>query len=168
MDFIARNRGLIVFGVVWGLVLAALPAVFAFDDPFTLSPFLVSAFVCSALAGVVGATLAGRWVSGRSGMLASLFAGILHGVVFSVFASLTIWICLAVNISGFSTATPGNIFNLVSNPGIFAMSGVAAWAIFVYSLAAGMVLSLISGSFILRAGGGGVAGYNLRSGKGSI
>lgn len=177
MNFIARNRGLIVFGVVWGLFLAALPAVFAFDDPFTLSPFLVSAFVCSILAGVAGALLAGRWISGRSGkvrpgMLAALFAGVLHGVVFGVLAAISIWLCLAVNISGFSTATPGSIFNLVENPGIFEMSGIAARAIFVYALVAGMVLSPISGSVILRAvrvdGGGSVAGHNVGSKKGNI
>ncbi len=177
MNFIARNRRLIVFGVAWGLFLAALPAVFAFGDPFTLSPFLVSAFLCSILAGVAGALLAWRWVSGRSGkvrpgMLAALFAGVSHGVVFGVLASVSIWICLAVNISGFSTATPGNIFNLVENPGIFAMSGIAARANFVYALACGMVFSPISGSLILRAvradGGGNVAGYNVGSGKGNI
>lgn len=150
MSFVAKNRGLIVFGVVWGLVLAALPAVFAFDDPFTLSPFLVSAFLCSALAGVAGALLAGRWVSGRSGVFAALVAGVLHGVVSSLLASISIWICLAVNISGFSTATPGNVFNLAANPGIFEMSGIAAQAIFVYSLAVGLFLSPLSGGFVLR------------------
>lgn len=169
MDFILRNRGLVAFGAVWGLVLAALPAVFAFDDPFSLSPFLVSAFVCSTLAGIVGALLAGRWVSGRSGVFAALMAGVSHGVVFSVLASLSIWVCLAVNISGFSVATPGNVFNLVSSPGIFAMSGVAARAIFLYALVVGIVLSPVSGGFVLRmVRGRGVAGYSLSSGKGSI
>lgn len=143
MNSIVRSCGLIVFGALWGMVLAALPAGFAFDDLFTVSPFLVSAFVCSILAG--------RWFSGRSGkvragVLAALFAGVSHGVVFAVLASVSIWLCLAVNISGFSTATPGDIFNLVENPGIFAMSGIAARA----------------------DGGWSVAGYNVESGKGNI
>lgn len=169
MDFIARKRGFIVFGVVWGFALAALPAFFAFDDPFTLSPFLVSAFVCSMLAGVAGALFAGKWVSGRTGLFAGVFAGILHGVVFSVAVSVGVWICLAVNISGFSTAAPGNIFNLVGNPGIFEMSGIAAWAIFLYTLAAGVVLSPISGGVILRMSRSSVreAGV-VNAGKGSV
>lgn len=155
MNAKVRNR-LIAFGLLWGLALAALPAAFAFDDPFTVSPFLVSAFVASALSGAAGALLAGRWASsrasrrGRSGIVVALSAGALHGLFFCVLASLSIWVCLAVNISGFSTATPGNILNLVSNPGIFEMSGIAARAIFAYSLAVGLLLSPVSGSLLLR------------------
>ncbi|MBA2691273.1 MAG: hypothetical protein H0U65_02095 [Rubrobacter sp.] len=165
-----------VFGLVWGVALAVVPAVFAFDDPFTLSPFLVSAFVCSALAGVVGALVAAAWASrrmvrgGGSGMLASVFAGVVHGLGFSVAASVSIWICLAVNISGFSTATPGNIFNLFGNPGIFEMRGIAARAIFVYTLAVGMVLSPVSGALVLRAVRmeGRIIGHKMNTGKGNI
>ncbi len=148
-----RNR-IIVFGLLWGLALAGFPVVFAFDGPFTLRPFLISAFGCSALAGAAGAFLAGRWASDRAGerpgTCAALSAGVLHGVVFSVLASLSIWVCLAVNISGFSAAS-GNILNLVGSPGIFEMSGVAAGAIFAYSLAVGLPLSPLSGILLLRA-----------------
>ncbi len=151
-----RNR-LIASGLLWGLALAVFPAALAFDDPFILSPFLVSAFACSALSGAAGALLAGRWASGplsrgkRSGVLPTVSAGVLHGVVFCVLASISIWLFLAINISGFSAATPGAVFNLVRSPEIFEMSAIAAQAIFAYSLVIGLLLSPISGSLILRA-----------------
>jgi hypothetical protein len=156
MDSTFRNR-LVVFGLVWGLALAAFPAVFAFDDPFTVSPFLVAAFLCAALAGAAGALTGGKWLLGRSkgsGAFTVLFAGILHGTVCGILASLSIWVCLAVNISGFSAATPGDISNLLRDPGIFFVSGVAALAVLLYSLVAGVLLSPVAGFAILRASGG--------------
>lgn len=156
MNARVRNR-LTVFGLLWGLALASFPAVFAFNDPFTLSPFLVAAFSCSALSGAAGMLLAGRWASGsgemsrsgRPGVLITVSAGVLQGVVSCVLATLSIWFFLAVNISGFSAARPGAISNLVTSPGIFEMSGIAAQAIFVYSLVAGLLLSPVSGSLLL-------------------
>lgn len=158
MNARVRNR-LIALGLLWGLALAVFPAALAFDDPFTLSPFLVSAFACSALSGAAGAFLAGKWASGsgvlsrgeRPGVLLTLSAGALQGMVFCVLVSVSVWVFLAINISGFSTATPGAVFNLLRNPGIFEMSGIAARAIFAYSLVSGLLLSPVTGSLLLRA-----------------
>ena len=99
-----RNR-LILTGVLWGLVLAALPAVLAFDR-FALSPFLVAAFVCAGLSGAAGAVVAGRramdLVRGRRGLLAVSGIGAVQGLVSGVLAAFSIWLALSVTISGFS------------------------------------------------------------------
>lgn len=162
MSSSVRNR-LVCIGLLWGAALAVFPAFFAFDDPFTLSPFLVCALLCSALAGIFAALSAGRWTlgrvarDGRTGFFVPALSGTIHGVLFGLLVSFSVWVCLAVNISGFSTATPGNISNLVTEPGIFLVSGVAAGAVLAYALAAGLLLSPLTGAVILRAariGGG--------------
>ncbi|MGH3086148.1 MAG: hypothetical protein ACRDSJ_02370, partial [Rubrobacteraceae bacterium] len=141
MNARVRKR-VISFGLLWGLVLAVFPAMVAFDDPFSLSPFLVSAFASSALSGAAGALLAGRWASGadslsrdkRPGVLLTVSAGALQGLVFCVLVSVSVWVLLAINISGFSVGTPGGVLNLLRNPAIFEMSGIAARAVFAYSI----------------------------------
>ena len=69
MTAAVRNR-LVPLGAVWGLVLAALPAL-VMTDPDALTGFLVMALACAAVGGVVGTLVAGRRASrsapGRKG-----------------------------------------------------------------------------------------------------
>ena len=53
-----RNR-LLILGVVWGLLLAAVPAL-VMTDPYKLTEFLVVALLCATVSGVVGTFVAGR------------------------------------------------------------------------------------------------------------
>ena len=147
-----RNR-LLLLGALWGLVLAALPAVLAFDDRFVLSPFLVAAFVCAGLSGAVGALIAGRRAatsSTRRGLLAVSGVGALQGLVSGTLAALSIWLALAVTISGFSTGSPGEILDLLRRPEIFVESAIAAIAILVYTLTVGTLLSPVVGAVLCR------------------
>ncbi|CAA9452006.1 MAG: hypothetical protein AVDCRST_MAG78-3518 [uncultured Rubrobacteraceae bacterium] len=148
-----RNR-LLLLGALWGLVLAALPAVLAFDDRFVLSPFLVAAFVCAGLSGAVGALVAGRGAaatsSTRRGLLAVSGVGALQGLVSGTLAALSIWLALAVTISGFSAGSPGEILDLLRRPEIFVESAIAAIAILVYTLTVGTLLSPVVGAVLCR------------------
>ena len=147
-----RNR-LLLLGALWGLVLALLPAVLAFDDRFVLSPFLVAAFVCAGLSGAVGALVAGRRAangSTRRGLLAVSGVGALQGLVSGTLAALSIWLALTVTISGFSAGSPGEILDLLRRPEIFVESAIAAIAIFAYTLIVGMLLSPVVGAVLCR------------------
>jgi len=145
-----RNR-LIVLGVLWELVLVVLPAVLAFSDRFVLSPFLVTALACTALSGAVSVFVAGRWVTGsvKRGLLAVSGIGTLQGLVSGMLA-FSIWIALSVTISGFSVGSPGEILDLLRQPAIFVEGAVAAIAVFVYTVAVGIVLSPVIGAVICR------------------
>lgn len=147
-----RNR-LILSGALWGIVLAALPAVLAFDR-FALSPFLVAAFVCAGLSGAAGAVVAGRramgLVSGSRGLLAVFGIGALQGLVSGVLAAFSIWLALSITISGFSVGSPGEIFDLLRRPEIFVESAVAATAILFYAVVVGALLSPVVGAVICR------------------
>ena len=147
-----RNR-LLLLGALWGLVLAVLPAVLAFDDRFVLSPFLVAAFVCAGLSGAVGALVAGRWAatgSTRRGLLAVSSVGALQGLVSGTLAALSIWLALAITISGFSAGSPGEILDLLRRPEIFIESSIAAIAVFAYTLIVGTLLSPVVGAVLCR------------------
>ena len=147
-----RNR-LLAFGALWGLVLAVLPAVLAFDDRFVLSPFLAAAFACAALSGALGTLIAGRRAStgiGRRGLLGVSGVGALQGLVSGTLASLSIWFALAVTISGFSAGSPGEILDLLRRPEIFVESGIAAVAVLVYALIVGILLSPVVGAVLCR------------------
>jgi hypothetical protein len=145
-----RNR-LIVLGVLWELVLVVLPAVLAFNDRFVLSPFLVTALACAALSGAVGVFVAGRWVTGsvKRGLLAVSGIGALQGLVSGTLA-FSLWIALSVTISGFSVGSPGEILDLLRQPAIFVEGAVAAIAVFVYTVAVGIVLFPVIGAVICR------------------
>lgn len=143
-----------VFGAVWGLLLTALPAVFAFENPFAVSPFLVAAHLCAAAAGAAGALLTG-YVAGDSpgGLAATLGSGALFGLAAALMAALCVWAALTVNISGFSTEDVGEIakfLDVFRQPGLWVQSSVAALAVFVYALAAGLALAPVSGLIIFR------------------
>lgn len=147
-----RNR-LLLLGALWGLVLAAMPAVLAFDDRFVLSPFLVAAFVCAGLSGAIGALVAGRRAvtgSTRRGLLAVSGVGALQGLVSGTLAALSIWLALAITISGFSAGSPREIFDLLRRPEIFVESAIAAIAVFAYTLVVGTLLSPVVGAVLCR------------------
>ena len=146
----SRNR-LTLSGALWGLLLALLPAVFAFDG-FALSPFLAAALLFSALSGAVGALVAGRQAQRRSRRGWAFVSGIgaLQGIVAAAVATLSIWVALTATMTGFSPAAPGRILLLLADPAIFLQSALAAVVVFVYAACAGLLLSPLVGSAILR------------------
>ena len=147
-----RNQ-LLLLGALWGLVLAVLPAVLAFDDRFVLSPFLVAAFVCAGLSSAVGALVAGRRAAPgltRRGLLAVSRVGALQGLVSGTLAALSIWLALAITISGFSAGSPGEILDLLRRPEIFVESAIAAVTVFAYTLVVGTLLSPVVGAVLCR------------------
>ena len=146
-----RNQ-LLLLGALWGLTLAVLPAVLAFDDRFVLSSFLVAAFMCASLSGSVGALVAGRRAAGstRRGFLAVSSVGALQGLVSGALAALSIWLALAITISGFSVGSPGEILDLLWRPEIFVESAIAAVAVFAYTLIVGTLLSPVVGAVLCR------------------
>ncbi len=152
MSSSVRNR-LIMTGILWGLVLAALPAVLAFDR-FALSPFLVAAFACAGLSAAAGAVVAGRcamrFASGSRGLIAVSSIGALQGLVSGVLAAFSIWLALSITISGFSVGSPGEILDLLWRPEIFIESAVAAIAVLVYTVVVGTLLSPVVGVVICR------------------
>jgi hypothetical protein len=144
-----RNR-LLLLGALWGLVLAILSAALAFDG-FALSPFLVAALMCAGLSGAIGALVAGRRAvtfRRRRGLLAVSGVGALQGLVSGTLAALSMWLALAITISGFSLEKPGEILDLLWRPGIFVESAIAAIAVLVYAV--GVVLSPVVGAAVCR------------------
>ncbi len=144
---------LFLLGALWGLLLAALPAVLAFDDRFVLSPFLVAAFACAGLSSAVGALVAGRRAaasSARRGLLAVCGVGVLQCSVSGTLAALSIWLALAITISGFSVGSPGEILDLLWRPEIFVESAIAAVAVLAYALIVGTLLSPVVGAVLCR------------------
>lgn len=149
----SRNR-LTLAGALWGLSLALLPAVLAFDG-FALSPFLLAALLLSALAGAGGALVAGRRAIRRltgpgSSWAAASGIGALQAVVAAAIAALSIWLALTVTMTGFSPDAPGRILALFSDPGIFLQSALAALVVFGYAAFVGLLLSPLVGSVVLR------------------
>lgn len=159
MNTALRNR-LLMFGAGWGFVLAAIPAVAAFDDPFAVSPFLVAAHLCAASSGSAGALVAGRLaargrLNGKAGRWraasAGFRAGTVQALVAAPLAALSIWAALAINISGFSVENTGEILKALrvfTEPGIWVESLVVAVAVLVYALAVGVILAPISGALV--------------------
>lgn len=166
MSVPARNL-LLAAGALWGFVLALVPAMVAFAGPLNPSPFLVSALLCAALSGAAGAWAAGRW-SGwthqrrrRDGwpswLLSGFMTGVLQAVSAAVLAALSIWLAMTITMTGFSTATPGAIYRLVSQPSIFLQSAIVARTVFIYALLIGVALAPFTGLAINRVAGRGVA-----------
>ena len=104
-----RSRNWLIFsGAVWGFVMAAIPSLVAFDDPFTVSPFLIAAPL----------------------------------------AAISIWLMMAINMSGFSEENLGellNILNIFRESTIWLESLIVAQAVFVYAVVVGLLLSPVSG-----------------------
>lgn len=156
MTKIVRNR-LILLGSLWGFVLVLVPAIVAFEDPFTLSPFLISALLCAALSGAAGTVFAGRMATrlpldegGLRTSLLTLRVGASQGFVTGLLAALSIWLAMTINMSGFSVARPAQLFNLVENPALFQQSFIVAYAVFVYSVIAGLLLAPVAGMLISK------------------
>lgn len=146
---------LLTAGAVWGFVLALIPAMAAFAGPLNLSPFLVSALLCAALSGAAGTWISGLWTSRtqssyeRGGwarwLLLGFATGVLQAVLVGVLAALSIWLAMTITMTGFSVATPGAIYLLVSQPSIFLQSAIVARTVFVYALLVGVALAPFTG-----------------------
>ena len=150
-----RNR-LLLLGAVWGLVLAAVPAL-VMTDPYRLTGFLAVALLCAAVSGVVGTLVAGRRAlrrppgrKGRGAVLRGLGIGAVQGLVGGGFAALLFWAVLAVTISGFTLRDPVELSVLMS-PRIFLGSFFVALSAFAYALVGGLLLGPIFGPLVERA-----------------
>src|SRR3712207_2043250 len=126
-----RNR-LLALGALWGLLLAAVPALLM-TDPYQLTGLLVAGLVCAALSGCVGTLVAGRRAAkkggGRPGLLAGVGIGALQGLVGGIVAALMIWALMAVSISGFTLRNPVELSVLMS-PTVFIGSFFVALSAF--------------------------------------
>lgn len=156
MSASSRNV-LLTVGAVWGFVMAAIPSLAAFDDPFTISPFLIAAHLCAAASGAFGFWMAGRGTSGldRSargdtvrGALRVVGAGASQALVAATLAAFSIWLMMAINMSGFSEDSPGGLLNIFREPSIWVESLIVAQAVFAYAVVVGLLLSPISGTAI--------------------
>ncbi len=146
-----RNR-LLALGVLWGLLLAAVPAL-VMTDPYRLTGFLIVALVCAALSGSVGTLVAGRRAakSGRrSGALGGSGLGMLQGLAGGLVAALLLWVLMAVTTSGFTLQDPVELSALM-RPRVFLGSFFVALSTFVYALAGGLLLGPVFGKLIDRA-----------------
>ncbi len=145
-----RNR-LLVIGALWGLLLAAVPAL-VMMDPYRLTGFLVVALVCAVVSGCVGTLAAGRWAarrSGRSGFVAGVGTGIAQGLVGGGIAALLLWGLMALTISGFTLRNPVDVSVLMS-PRVFIGSFFVALSAFVYALVGGLLLGPVFGTLVNR------------------
>src|SRR5215208_4033748 len=108
MTSTVRNR-LLVLGVLWGLLLAAVPALYM-TNPYRLTGLLVVGLACAALSGSLGTLVAGRRAvkkgGGRSGLLAGVGIGALQGLAGGAVVALLLWALMAVTISGFTLRNP--------------------------------------------------------------
>jgi MFS family permease len=158
MTTTVRNR-LLLIGSVWGVLLAALPAL-VMAHPYRLSGFLVAALLVAALSGCVGTLVAGRRAARRQGsrgtMLAGLGTGFLQGLVGGAFAAFLIWALTALSISEFSLGNPIDLSMLMS-PRVFLGSFFVALSVFLYAVAGGTLLGPAFGRLVNRAVEGGGA-----------
>ena len=150
-----RNR-LLALGVLWGLVLAAVPAL-VMTDPYQLTGFLVIALACAALSGATGTLLAGRRAArsaeksaGRSKVLAGFGTGAFQGLFGGGAAALLFWALMALTISGFTLRNPVELSVLMS-PRVFMGSFFVALSAFVYALVGGFLLGPVFGALVNRA-----------------
>lgn len=146
-----RNR-LLALGALWGLLLAAVPAL-VMTAPYRLTGFLMVALVCAALSGCVGTLVAGRRAarSGRrSGVLGGSGLGMLQGLAGGLVAALLLWVLMAVTTSGFTLQDPVELSALM-RPRVFLGSFFVALSTFVYAVAGGLLLGPIFGKLIDRA-----------------
>ena len=152
-----RNR-LLALGILWGLLLAAGPAL-VMTNPYRLTSFLVAALTCAVLSGAVG-TLSAGWraarstarskSTGRSGLLAGIGTGTFQGLVGGGIAALLFWGLMALSISGFTLRNPVELSILMS-PRVFMGSFFVALSVFLYAFAGGLLLGPIFGTLINRA-----------------
>ncbi|MGB3635556.1 MAG: hypothetical protein WA982_16050 [Rubrobacteraceae bacterium] len=158
---------LLAAGALWGFALALVPAMVAFAGPLNLSPFLIFALLCATPSGATGTWVAGRRATRSRSLrrkcgwpkwlLSGFMIGILQALVVGVLAALTIWLAMTITMTGFSVATPGAIYLLVSQPSIFLQSAIVARTVFVYALLVGFALAPFTGLAINRVAGREVA-----------
>ena len=152
MTSAVRNR-LLALGVLWGVVLAAIPAL-VMTDPYQLSGFLVAAVVLAAVSGAVGTVISGRratrYGTKNSAVLNGVKTGFFQGLVGGAFAALSMWALMAVTLSGFSLTDPVEV-SVLMRPSVFLGSFFVALSAFGYVLAAGVVLGPVFGVLVNRA-----------------
>lgn len=162
-----RNR-LLALGALWGLVLAAVPAL-VMTSPYRLTGFLVAALICAVSSGCIGTLVAGRRAlrkatrsqnGQRPGFLAGIGTGVVQGLVGGGVAALLFWALMALSISGFSLRNPIEI-SVLMRPAVFIGSFFVALLAFLYTLAGGLLLGPVFGTLVNRtvrtgksAGGG--------------
>ena len=159
MSVAVRNR-LLGLGVLWGLLLAALPVV-VMARPYRLSGFLIAGLVCAVLSGGAGTLIAGRWATRRAGrgdgarswILAGLGTGLFQGLFGGAFAAFMIWALMSVTLSGFTLWRPVELSELMS-PRVFLGSFFVSLSVFLYALAGGVLLGPAFGTLVNRAVGG--------------
>ena len=150
-----RNR-LLAPGVLWGLLLAAVPAL-VITNPYQLTGFLVAALVCAALSGCIGTLVAGRRAArsgGRSGALGGVGIRLVQGLAGGLVAALLFWAIMAISISGFTLQNPVEL-SVLMRPPVFLGSFFVALSAFLYVLVGGLVLGPVFGKLIDRAVGSG-------------
>jgi hypothetical protein len=150
---------LLLLGALWGLVLAAVPAL-VMTDPYRLTGFLVAGLVCAALSGAVGTLAAGLRAAGkirRSGFLAGVGTGAFQGLVGGGISALLFWGLMALTISGFTLRNPVELSVLMS-PRVFIGSFFVALSAFLYAFAGGILLGPVFGTLVNRI---------VRSGRGA-
>ena len=151
MTSTVRNR-LLALGVLWGLLLAAVPALLM-TDPYQLTGFLVAGLACAALSGSLGTLVAGRRAVKKGGKRSSLLLGVLtgalQGLAGGIVAALLIWALMAITLSGFTLRNPVELSVLMS-PRVFLGSFFVALSTFAYALVGGVLLGPIFGTLINR------------------
>jgi hypothetical protein len=151
MTSTVRNR-LLALGVLWGLLLAAVPALLM-TDPYQLTGFLVAGLACAALSGSLGTLVAGRRAvkkgGERSSLLVGVLTGVLQGLAGGIVAALLIWALMAITLSGFTLRNPVELSVLMS-PRVFLGSFFVALSTFAYALVGGVLLGPIFGTLINR------------------
>ncbi len=146
-----RTARLLVLGALWGLLLAAVPAVLM-TNPYRLSGLLVASLVCAALSGCVGTLAAGRRAArsgGPSGLLAGVGTGASQGLVGGGVAALLLWGIMAVSISGFTLRNPVEL-SVLMEPDVFLGSFFVALSVFLYALVSGLLLGPVFGTLVNR------------------
>ena len=151
-----RNR-LLTLGFLWGILLAAVPAL-VMTDPYRLSGLLVASLVCAVLSGCVGTLAAGRRAAhlaarsggaGRSSLLAGVRTGASQGLVGGGIAALIFWGIMAVSISGFTLQNPIEL-SVLMEPDVFLGSFFVALSVFLYTLVGGLLLGPVFGTLVNR------------------
>ena len=92
----------------------------------------------------------GGWTRGASRILAT---GVLQALAAAPLAAISIWLMMAINMSGFSEENLGellNILNIFRESTIWLESLIVAQAVFVYAVVVGLLLSPVSGMAIRR------------------
>lgn len=84
----------------------------------------------------------------RFGALRVVGAGASQAFVAATLAAFSIWLMMAINMSGFSEDSPGGLLNIFREPSIWVESLIVAQAVFAYAVVVGLLLSPISGTAI--------------------